>query len=99
MNLQITVTSVQVVVGVAIGLMGTYGMIKKAASPRERAFTLKSAAIGWPIIAACLVGMQLLVRASAAWLALVYVVGLIAGLRFVVGKQRQIRLEESKDPA
>ena len=96
MNVEITGTSV---VGVAIGLIGTYGMINKAAGPRERAFMLKSAAIGWLIIGACLVGTQLLGRTSAAWLSLVYVIGLIAVMRFVVGKQRQIRSEESKGPA
>lgn len=99
MNPQITSSGVQVVVGVAIGLMGTYGMIKKAARPRERAFMLKSAAIGWLLIGACLVGMQLLGSVASAWLTLVYVVGLIAGMRYVVGKQRQIRSEESNGPA
>ena len=87
------------VVGIIIGLVATYSLIKKAQSPREHAFMVKAGIVAWVLITACLVYMQLLGKAYAAWLALVYVVGLIAGLRFVFRKQRQIRSEESRSSA
>jgi hypothetical protein len=86
-------------VGVGVGLVSTYFTIKKAKSPRERAFMAKAAFVGWVFIAACLTGMQLLSRVFEAWLALIYVVGLIIGMRSVFRRQGQIRLEESKHAA
>jgi len=99
MNTEIIGSIVRLVVGVGVGLVGTYFIIKKVKGPRERAFTVKAGIVGWVCIVACALGMQLLPRLYASWLALIYVVGLVIGMRFVFRKQGQIRLEESKSAA
>ena len=95
MDIEIT-DGVLHLVGVTVGLAGTYSMIRNAKSPRGRAFWVKVSIVFWIFVAACLIGMQLLSKVFAAWLALIYVVGLFTGARFVGRKLRLLGLEESK---
>ncbi len=95
MDIEIT-DGVLRLVGVVAGLAGTYSWIRNAKSPRKRSFLVKASTVFWIFSAACLIGMQLLSKVFEAWLALIFVIGLMSWARLVGGRLGQFAIGQSK---
>jgi hypothetical protein len=80
--------------GIAGGVVGTYFSIKNTAGPRERAFMVRTAIIGWLAISAFLLGLFLFPHPYSMLLWAPYVVALIWAIRWCNRRQQQIRAAE-----
>lgn len=80
-------------IGVAGGLIGSYFSIKNTNGPRERAFAVRSAIVGWIGVTVFLTVMFFLPH-SRLWLWILYGILLPLGIRYGNKKQMTIRQEE-----
>ena len=82
--------------GLVGGVVGTWATIRNTSGPRERAFVVKAAAIGW---AAGLVFLALLILLPSPWRFLLWVpYGILLPLGIINGNriQKRIRKEEAR---
>ena len=86
-------------VGILGGAVGTYFGIKSAKTPRERAFAIKASIFCWAFVLAFVLGMCLIPGFYKLLLVPIYVVGLVAGILFIIRRSSQIRSEDSKRAA
>ncbi len=77
--------------GLIGGVIGTYFTIKNTHGPRERAFTIKGAILGWIFIA----GLVLIPSEYKFLVFIAYAVILLVGIRKWNEMQFRIRKEES----
>ncbi len=85
------------VIGVLGGAVGTYFSIKNTNGPRERAFMIRCAAIGWVLITLFLGAMFLLPVENRVFLWIPYIIVLPFGIRFGNRRQREIARREHPD--
>ena len=79
-------------VGLLGGVIGTYFTIKNTKGPRERAFTIKGAILGWIFIALFIAGLVLIPSEYKFLVFIAYVVILLVGIR--KWNQMQLRIRK-----
>ena len=87
------------VMGLLGGAVGTYCSIKNTAGPKEKAFMVKCALVGWVAISLFLVLLFSLPRPQNFLLWIPYSVALPLGIRFCNQRQRNIREAEHPSSA
>ena len=85
------------IVGAVGGILGTYFSIKRTNGPRERAFMVKSAAVGWVAVIAFLALVLALPSPHRHLIAIPYVIALALVSGYGNKRQRTIRREESQN--
>jgi uncharacterized membrane protein YfcA len=86
-------------IGILGGAVGTYLGIKCAKTPRERAFAIKASIVCWIFVLAFVLGMWLIPGFYKLLLIPIYVVGLVAGMLFIIRRSSQIHSEDLKRAA
>ena len=87
------------VIGILGGAVGTYFGIKSCKNPRERAFAIRASILCWVFVLVFVLGMCLLPGFYKLLLVPFYVVGLVAGILYMIRKLSQIHSEDSKRAA
>ena len=82
--------------GVVVGFTSS---IKKANSPRERAFVIKGQIVCWLLALIFMLGIFLVPPSYKLFVGMVYVVGMMSAALFLKIKRARIRSEESKRAA
>jgi MFS family permease len=84
------------VLGLAGGIIGTYFSIKNTNGPKERAFMVRAAVIGWIAIGIFLALLLILPSPYRYFMWIPYGILLPIGIIFGNKRQAKIRAEESK---
>jgi MFS family permease len=84
------------VLGLAGGIIGTYFSIKNTNGPKERAFIVRAAVIGWIAIGIFLALLLILPSPYRWFMWIPYGILLPVGIIFGNKRQAKIRAEESK---
>ncbi|MFA5344576.1 MAG: hypothetical protein WC381_11535 [Kiritimatiellia bacterium] len=87
------------IIGLAGGIIGTYFSIKKTNSPRERAFTIRAAVVGWIAILLFLALLFTLPNPYRWFMWIPYGILLPLGIVYGNKTQQRIRQEESQNQA
>ncbi len=83
-------------IGILGGAIGTYFSIRNTNGPRERAFMIRCAVVGWALITLFLAAMFLLPAPHRGFLWIPYIIVLPFGIRFGNRRQREIAEREMR---
>ena len=83
-------------IGVLGGILGTFFSIRSATGPREWAFLVQVAAVGWLVMAVLVIGLFMLPRPVNFLLGVPYGIALPLGIVWCKRRQSAIRLEEAE---
>lgn len=86
-------------IGLAGGIIGTYFSIKNTNGPRERAFMIRTAAVGWIAILLFLALLFTLPNPYRWFMWIPYGILLPLGIVYINRKQQRIRQQESQNQA
>jgi len=90
---------VGVVIGVAVGTVGTYVGIKETKGPRERAFVIKETVLWWMASITYLFCLWLIPNPYIIYLSFFSFMAICAAVRSSKKRRTQIRSEESNHAA
>lgn len=81
--------------GILGGVFGTWCAVRNCAGPRERAYIVRVAVVGWLLVLGFVAALLLLPHPERMWLWLPYGILLSLGIVTVNRRQQQLRQEEA----